>query len=71
MTYLADVFMWCWCWVAYRLVIALPMAPKDSLLDRFTFWLLPYAGYYGNHEPECCSWRWSQRAVCRPDEVPL
>lgn len=62
MTYLADVFMWCWCWLAYRLVILLPVARRRSLIDRATFWLLPFAGFYGYHDPDCgTTWRWSRR----------
>lgn len=68
MTYLSDVFMWCWCWLAYRLVMILPIARTGSLVDRFTFWLLPFAGHYGYHDPDFCSWRWSRRIV--RDELP-
>lgn len=69
MTYLSDVFMWCWCWLAYRLVLILPITRREGLIDRFTFWLLPFAGYYGYHDPECgTTWRWSGRLV--RDELP-
>lgn len=50
-----DPFMWAWCWIAFRLVMVLPIQwPLCS-------WLLPFAGYYAYHDPEFHSWRWSER----------
>jgi hypothetical protein len=69
-TYLADVFMWCWCWLACQLVSALPITRRGSLVDRFTFWLLPFAGYYGYHVPGLTPWRWSRRFRVRPEPEP-
>lgn len=55
-----DPLMWGWCGGAYLLVMVLPPAPRGSRRDRFWFWLLPFAGYYGYHE-EGMPWRWSER----------
>jgi hypothetical protein len=66
-THLADVFMWCWCWAAYQVVVhALPQPHtyadwRQRLVSRVELWLLPYAGYYGYHDPEFHTWRWSGR----------
>lgn len=49
-----DPAMWAWCWIAYRLVMVLPIHWK------LWSWLLPFAGYYGFHVPEA-PWRWSER----------
>lgn len=54
MTYLADVFMWGFCWLAYRLALIVPYG-------RLYMWLLPFAGYYAYHDPEFHTWRWSGR----------
>lgn len=71
MIYLADVFMWGWCWLAHRLVLALPVARKGSVVDRLTFWLLPFAGFYGYHDPDCgTTWRWSRRVRVKPEPAP-
>lgn len=71
MSYAADLCMWAWCALAHRLVIILPIARRGSLLDRFTFWLLPFAGFYGYHDPACgTTWRWSQRVRSRPEPGP-
>lgn len=51
---LADPIMWAWCWLAYGLVMILPMH------WRLSWWLLPFAGYYAFHVPET-PWRWSER----------
>lgn len=59
MIWLADAFMWCWCWVAYWLVILLPLHHKP--LHPVWNWLLPYAGFYGFHDPSWMTWRWSGR----------
>lgn len=57
-----DPLMWASCWLAYRLVMILPDgAPAGSLRDRLWFWLLPFTGFYGYHDPEFTPWRWSQR----------
>lgn len=55
MTYLADLLIWSFCWLACRLVMVLPMG------WRLTLWLLPFAGYYGYHVPGLTTWRWSRR----------
>lgn len=60
MTYLADVFMWCWCWLAYRLVIVMPVGRRNGPATWLFGKLLPFAGYYGFHEP-WMNWRWSGR----------
>lgn len=59
MSGVTDYAMWAWCWVAYRLVLILPIQ------WRLSFWLLPYAGYYAYSTPES-GWRWSERQRCRP-----
>jgi hypothetical protein len=59
MIYIADVFMWCWCWLAYQLVIILPS--HQRWVEPVWKWLLPFAGYYGYHDPEIHTWRWSGR----------
>jgi len=62
--YATDVLMWCWCWFAWCLVGFLPYQ-----LTRWAWdWLLPFAGYYGYHDPEFTSWRWSERVQF--DELP-
>lgn len=62
MTYLTDLIMWAWCWAACQVSNALPITRRHSLVDRFTFWLLPFAGFYAYHDPELGStWRWSER----------
>jgi len=62
-TYLADIFMWCWCWLAWLAVIVIPITRRHGAIDRFTLWLLPFAGFYAYHDPDCgTTWRWSERA---------
>jgi hypothetical protein len=53
MTHALDVLMWCWCRVAYAMVMRLPISWCDPIL--------PYAGFYGYHEPGVTPWRWSMR----------
>ena len=53
MSRLLDGPYWVWCWIAYHLVLAWP----NGRLDRAWFWLLPYAGFYGYHDPTWMSWR--------------
>lgn len=49
---LVDPLMWIWCWLSYRLVMALPLTWVSALL--------PFAGYYAHHEATL-PWRWSER----------
>ncbi len=42
---------WFWCWLCFRVYIALPMPrTHKSLYGRFSLWILGYAGYYA-HSP--------------------
>lgn len=51
-----DPLMWGWCWLAYRIVLVLPIQ------WRLFGALLPFAGYYAYHSPRLeTSWRWSER----------
>ena len=55
-----DPPMWAWCWLACQLVSVIPITRRYGVINRFKFWLLPFAGYYAYHEPGM-SWRWSER----------
>ena len=48
-----DYPMRAFCWLAYRLVLIMPI---DWRLWK---WLLPYAGFYAYHE-SWLPWRWSE-----------
>ena len=62
-----DPLVWLWCAVAWALVMAIPITKRGDLLDRFKFWLLPFAGFYAYHEPGVgATWRWSERVRERP-----
>lgn len=59
---LFDPLMWGWCWLANGLVSIIPITRRGDALDRFKFWLLPFAGFYAYHEPGIgTTWRWSER----------
>lgn len=56
MRMISDLAMWCWCWLAYLLVMTLPI--------HWRLWkaVLPYAGFHAYHVPGVTPWRWSERA---------
>lgn len=48
-----DPLVWAWCWLAYWLVMAIPIHWRTATR------LLPFAGYYAYSTPS--RWRWSER----------
>lgn len=55
-----DPLMWAWCWLAFRLVLVLPIH------WRVWLWLLPFAGFYAYHVPGVTPWRWSEANPATP-----
>lgn len=60
MIFAADCFMWAFCWAAYWVVLALPSGRRNGPATWLWWQLLPFAGFYGFHEP-WMTWRWSGR----------
>jgi hypothetical protein len=48
--------MWFWCWLCYRLYLALPVANFNTRYHRFTLWLLGYGGAYAHSTREDFHW---------------
>jgi hypothetical protein len=50
-------WMWFWCWLCYRLYLALPAAMNlNTRYSRICLWLLGYAGCYAYGTRENFPW---------------